>query len=114
MALQIARPMPVPWTCIDGVVGEKLLQFIERIVDGGADGCGIKGKLDFIGIELCHLCGLADEAVQAVAFLIDDGKQFVILFGRVHSAAEQRRHRGFDGSERRAKFMGDRIEQHGA
>src|ERR1035441_8655321 len=54
---------------LNNPMGEELLQFVERIVDGGADGCGIKGKLDFIGIELRHLGGLADEAVQAVAFL---------------------------------------------
>ena len=43
------------------------------------DRCGFNLQLDFAGIEPRHFAGFADEPVQSVAFLVDDGQQFVSL-----------------------------------
>ena len=100
---------------IHGMLDEKLLEFVERLVDDRADGRGFETELDFVGVELRHLGSFADQAVQAVALLVDDGQQFVFSSGGMRfDAAEQRSHRCFDGGERRAKFVGDGIEQHRA
>ena len=62
------------------MLGDQLLQLVECMIDDGTDGGGGEAKFHFVGIELSHFGGLADEAVQAVAFLVDDGEQFVVFF----------------------------------
>lgn len=39
-------------------------------------------QLDFVSIQLCHLYRLFNQTVQTSALFVDDGEQFIPLFGR--------------------------------
>ena len=65
---------------VHGMLDEKLLQFVERLLDRVADGRGCEAKFHFVGVQLRHLGGFAYQAVQPVAFLVDDGQQFLSFF----------------------------------
>ena len=66
-----------------GMLDQELLQFVERLLDTGADGRGFEAKFHFVGIQLRHLGGFSDQPVQAVAFLVDDGQQFLFFLRRM-------------------------------
>src|ERR1022692_182316 len=98
---------------------QKLLQFFERFLDYGCDGCGFEAEFDFVGIQLRHLGGFSDQPVQAVALFVDDREQFLLFLWRMIAGSftgtgEKRGHRGLNGGQWRTKFMGNRIEQYGA
>ncbi len=73
-------------------------------------------QFEFTGFEAGHFGGLFDEMIQAVAFLVDDGEQFLAVM-RIDVAQvpgrEQAGDRGFDGGQRSAEIMGDGIKQGG-
>jgi hypothetical protein len=77
-------------------------------VDEPADGDGGEVHLDLLGVELRHLDGFGDEAVEAIALFVDDGEQLVGLGGR-DAAGEERSGCAFDGGERRAELVGDGV-----
>ena len=94
-----------------GVIGEALF-------DGGVDeiGDGLREEfeMDLVGVELRHLDGLFDEVVEAVGLFVDDGEEFGAGLSVEGLLGEERADGGLDGGERRAKFMGDGVEQGGA
>ena len=59
---------------LHGMWDQKLLQFVERLLDHGADGRRCEAELNFVGIQLGHLGGFSDQAVQPIAFFVDDGQ----------------------------------------
>ena len=53
------------------------LAVLQGGVDHVVDRMRLELQFDFAGIEPRHFAGFAHQAVQAVAFLVDDGEQFV-------------------------------------
>ena len=68
-----------------GMLSQKLLQFFQGFVDRGANRSGFEVKLHLVRVDLGHLGGFPDQAIEAVAFLVDDGQQFLCLFRGVRS-----------------------------
>ncbi len=85
---------------------------LERGGGDFGDVLGCEFKLELAGIQASHLGGVADQLVEAVAFLVDDGQQLVGL-GSGFGGREQAGDGCLDGSERSAEVMGDGIEQGG-
>ena len=71
-------------------------------------------QFDLVGVELGHLRGFADQAVETIGFFVDHGKQFLALCLVQGVIREQARDGGFDPGERSAQLMRDGIEQDGA
>ena len=97
----------------DGAVTEHGLCFFECKIEDFADALETRLHMNAGGIELRHLDGLADEAVEACALLVDDGVHFGALrLGHLRLTDEGGR-RGADGGEGRPQFMGHGIQQRG-
>src|SRR5579863_3320255 len=82
----------------------------------------LKVEFELMGIKLCDLGGFADQAVEAVALLVDYGKQICALrlaqlrlvrlrLVPLH-VGKQCFRRSFDGCERSAELMSHRVQQH--
>src|SRR5581483_12255129 len=74
---------------------------------------GFEMHLNLLCIELRHLYGLRNEAIQPIALLVNDRQELMTLFV-VHITLEQCGRRAFDGSKRRPQFMSDGVENKGA
>ena len=70
-------------------------------------------QFDFTRFEPRHLGSLFDEVVQPVAFLVNDGQQFVSLRSRNFPAGKQACYRRFHGGQGRAEIVRDGIQQRG-
>lgn len=97
----------------DDAIPEGSLGLILRGGNHFIDRMRCKIQFHFAGIQLSHLGGFADQAIQAIAFLVDDDEQLVLLAIVEATIGEQVRCRGFDGSERGAEGVGDGIEERG-
>ncbi len=69
---------------------------------------------NLVCIEPRHFHGLADEPVEPVAFLVDDGEQFAAILLRDLRREKQSACGTFDRGERGAKLVGDGVEHEGA
>ena len=90
-------------------IAESELALAEGGVDDVFNRMGFEAELDFTGIEARHFSGFADEAVQAVGFLIDDSEKLLALLIRDAGVREQVRYRSFDGSQRSAQRVRNGI-----
>lgn len=99
---------------VDGVVRAHGVAAFESGLDEVGDGDGGEVHVHFLGFNLRHLDGLADEPVEPVAFFVDDGKELLTVGGVDVVAAEQGGGGAFDGGERGSELVGDGVEDEGA
>src|SRR6202034_4650148 len=70
-------------------------------------------KMYFARVQPGHFDGLADDAVDAVAFFVDDNQKFAPLPLVESQVFEQACCGGLDGREWSFEIMGDGIQKHG-
>ena len=82
--------------------------------DGGfdqvRDADGSEVHVHLLGFDLRHLDCLTDEAVEPVAFFVDDGEEFATVGEVDVVAGEQGGGGAFDGGERGSELVGDGVE----
>ena len=98
-------------TDLDWILSQNLLRFIQRLIDHFSNQMGRKFELYFVGIELSHFDRLANQTIKAITLFVDHGEQLSAFLDGEPIFCEQARHGGFDGGQRRAKFVRHRVEQ---
>ncbi len=87
---------------------------LQRHVDHLLQPLRLRPHLNAVGVELGHFDCLADQAIEARTLLIENGEHLAPLALVERGLRQQAGRRRAYGGQRRAQFMGHRIEQRAA
>ena len=99
---------------LDGMPVQLRRRALQGCLQKGRQGVGFKAHLDFAAVELGHLDGFADEAVEPVGLFVDDLDEVAPVLDAQVFIVEQGRGGGLDGGERGPELVGDGVEHGGA